>query len=90
MYYSKFRVATLHSLQPQIKTGIILLHSWEGEAVHDTIATYATNLITAVSEVLWSKQHEPTLPPNPQDYVGNYTSQVYDMYVYVSCVHMNG
>jgi hypothetical protein len=62
--------------QPQIKTGIIVLQSWEEEDVHDAITAYTTNLITAVSEALWSRQREPPLPPNPQNYVGKYTAQV--------------
>jgi hypothetical protein len=68
-YLSEIRMA------PQIKTGIIVLQSWEEEDVHDAITAYTTNLITAVSEALWSRQREPPLPPNPQNYVGKYTAQ---------------
>ena len=64
-------------MQPEIKTGVIVLQGSDNESgPHAYITRDATNLILAVSEALWANQPPTRLPPNPKEYIGNYTIKV--------------
>ena len=64
-------------MQPEIKTGVIVLQSSDSESgPHTYITRDATNLILAVSEALWANQPPTRLPPNAKEYIGNFTIKV--------------
>lgn len=64
-------------MQPEIKTGVIVLQGSDNEAgPHAYITRDVTNLILAVSEALWANQPPTRLPPNAKEYIGNYTIKV--------------
>lgn len=66
-----------HLVQPEIKTGVIVLQSSDSESgPHTYITRDATNLILAVSEALWANQPPTRLPPNAKEYIGNFTIKV--------------
>ena len=65
----------LFSVQHEIKTGFIFLQSCDGCSSHAKIISIAQQIILETSKVLETMQPGPSMPPQPEDYVGVYTNK---------------
>ena len=69
------------SSQVESKIGFIFLQSCDGCKSHQKIIEIAQNVLSDMSSTERGSQVPPSLPPQPEDYVGVYTASLRRMTV---------